>query len=76
MDKRYVPVIIITLIILILTGAYAWFILWTFGMAGFPLWAKVLIALVYLPIAGALIWTGLARIREIRKGEENDLDQY
>ena len=41
-----------------------------------PLWAKIAAVVLPLVICGALIGVLAQRIREIRSGEEDDLDRY
>ena len=57
--------------------------LWLLGYAGLiflvpaiPLWIKLLGAAIPLALLGVTIYVLCERIKEIRSGEEDDLDNY
>ena len=43
---------------------------------GIPGWAKALLCLIPLAVCAVAVGVLVQRIREIRSGEEDDLDQY
>ena len=43
---------------------------------GIPGWAKALLCIVPLAVCAVAVGVLVQRIREIRSGEEDDLDQY
>ena len=43
---------------------------------GIPGWAKALMCLVPLAVCALAVYVLVQRVREIKSGEEDDLDQY
>ena len=63
--------IIITAIVVLYCVAYFGFIMWLLDGA----W-RYLLGLLPLALAGVMIYVCIERVREIKKGEENDLSKY
>ncbi len=70
--KLAAPVVISVLVGLWLLG-YAALI---FLVPAIPLWIKLLGAVIPLALLGVTIYVLCERIKEIRSGEEDDLDNY
>jgi len=71
--KKYVaPVIIAAL----LCAYYIGFAVVIGRLPQLPLWGRLAGILIPLVICAAVIIVLISRIREIRSGEEDDLDQY
>ena len=70
--KLAAPIVISVLVGLWLLG-YAVLI---FLVPAIPLWIKLLGAVIPLALLGATIYVLCERIKEIRSGEEDDLDNY
>ena len=70
--KKMVAPIVITIILLLYIGSFAWF--WS----NFPLppWAKAVGVILPLGLMGVSIYVLWERIKEIRSGDEDDLGQY
>ena len=66
------PILVAVLIILYYTGMLLLFM----TVPGIVWWAKLLICLIPLLLCGLIIAVTVQRIREIRSGETDDLDQY
>ena len=69
--KMLVPIIITTVFLLYL-GVYGALILW--AVPEEPL--VILMGIPLVLLGGGMIYTLFTRIREIRSGEEDDLDNY
>ena len=72
MRKLAAPIVISVLVGLWLLG-YAVLI---FLVPAIPLWIKLLGAAIPLALLGVTIYVLCERIKEIRSGEEDDLDNY
>ena len=74
MKKRgyFAPALVVAFIVLYY-GAMAALFIWVPGIPG---WAKVLLCLIPLAVCAVAVGVLVQRIREIRSGEEDDLDQY
>ena len=70
--KLAAPIVISVLVGLWLLG-YAVLI---FLVPAIPLWIKLLGAVIPLALLGVTIYVLCERIKEIRSGEEDDLDHY
>ena len=70
--KLAAPIVISVLVGLWLLG-YAALI---FLVPAIPLWIKLLGAVIPLALLGVTIYVLCERIKEIRSGEEDDLDNY
>ncbi|MBS6282319.1 MAG: hypothetical protein KH459_04680 [Oscillospiraceae bacterium] len=70
--KLAAPIVISVLVGLWLLG-YAVLI---FLVPAIPLWIKLLGAVIPLALLGVTIYVLCERIKEIRSGEEDDLDNY
>ena len=70
--KLAAPIVISVLVGLWLLG-YAVLI---FLVPAIPLWIKMLGAVIPLELLGVTIYVLCERIKEIRSGEEDDLDNY
>lgn len=67
-----VAAIIITMIIVVYYLAYFGFII---SLIPF-LWLKLLLALIPIGMGGAMIYVCMQRIKEIKGGENDDLNNY
>ena len=74
MKKRgyLAPALVVAFIVLYYVGVAAIFVC----VPGFPGWAKALMCLIPLAICAVAVGVLVQRIREIRSGEEDDLDNY
>ncbi|MBE6970541.1 MAG: hypothetical protein E7446_00275 [Ruminococcaceae bacterium] len=66
------PVLVVAFIVLYYIGIAVVFLL----VPGIPGWAKVLLCLIPLAVCALAIHVLVQRIREIKNGEEDDLEQY
>ena len=66
------PALVVALLILYYGGMAALFV-WAPGIPG---WAKALLCLIPLAVCAVAVGVLVQRIREIKSGEEDDLDQY
>lgn len=71
MNKKMIPPIVITVLMLIYYIAYFCFLI----TLASGIW-KVLLAIIPLFFCVIMIKVCAERIKEIKKGEENDLSQY
>lgn len=70
--KLVAPVVVVVLLALWLGG-------WVLGILlvpGLPFFLKLVGAIVPLALLGVSVYVLVERIREIRSGEEDDLDNY
>lgn len=74
--KKIIVTIVITLIFVIISGAYAVGIFFAMAEEGGPAFLIPLFATVIIGIIGVLIYNMYERIKEIRGGEENDISKY
>ena len=74
MKKRgyWAPALVVAFLILYYGGMAVVFLL----VPGSPGWAKALMCIVPLAVCVLAVYVLVQRIREIRSGEEDDLDQY
>ncbi len=70
--KKLIAPVMITAILI---GALAGYLAMYF-FAPIPGWAKALSAVIFLGLAGVSVFVLVERIKEIKKGEEDDLSQY
>lgn len=70
--KMAAPIVIAVLFVLYYVGIAALF----FVTDGIPVWARILMVVVPLALAGVMIGVLISRINEIRSGEEDDLSKY
>ena len=66
------PALVVAFIVLYYVGVAVMFIC----VPGIPGWAKALLCIVPLAVCAVAVGVLVQRIREIRSGEEDDLDQY
>jgi len=71
-SKYLAPTLVVIFLILYYGGMAALFM----GVPGISGWIKVLLCLVPLAVCALAVGVLIQRIREIRSGEEDDLDQY
>lgn len=69
--KMIAPVLIVAA--LIAYYAVAGFVL---AILDVPAWMKAAGGILALAVSGMLVWVLIERVREIRKGEEDDLGKY
>lgn len=74
--KKIIITIFITLIFVIITGAYAVGILYATIQDGVPTLLVPLLVIIFIGIIGVLIYNMYERIKEIRRGDENDISKY
>jgi len=74
--KSYVIVIVIVLVFVALFFGLGYLYYWIFTDADFPLVVRGGIVAGTAALIAALIKAGVDRIREIHKGEEDDLGKY
>ena len=70
--KLAAPIVISVLVGLWLLG----YVVLIFLVPAIPLWIKLLGAVIPLALLGVTIYVLCERIKEIRSGEEDDLDNY
>ncbi len=70
--KLIAPIIITVIIVLYYTGFAAVCLV----APGIPLSLRLFFGIIPLALAGVMIYVLLTRIKEIRKGEEDDLSKY
>ena len=74
MKKRgyLAPTLVVAFIVLYYIGMAAMFVC----VPGIPGWAKALLCLIPLAVCAVAVGVLVQRIREIKSGEEDDLDKY
>ena len=74
MKKRgyLAPTLVVAVIVLYYIGMAAMFVC----VPGIPGWAKALLCLIPLAVCAVAVGVLVQRIREIKSGEEDDLDKY
>lgn len=72
MDKRYVPPIVVSCLIIIYSAVYFIMII---SLIPF-LWMKIFFAIIPVLFSVVLVFVLIQRINEIKRGEENDLGEY
>ncbi|MDL2236111.1 hypothetical protein LJC07_08280 [Christensenellaceae bacterium OttesenSCG-928-L17] len=72
MDKRLIAPIVVAVCLVLGLAAY----IVVGAMLPIPMIFKIFIALVYLALIGVAIFVLVERIKEIRSGETDDLDNY
>lgn len=73
---KTLPVVVIVCLFLVAIAAWAGLYWWALSMMPGLAWLRVLIALGALGTAGVLLAVFVQRMREIRRGEEDDLSNY
>lgn len=71
-QKLIAPVVITVFLVLYLIG----YTVLCFFIPGIPTVVKLVGALIFLLLAGCCVYVLTERIKEIRSGEEDDLDNY
>lgn len=74
--KKIIITIFITLIFVILFGAYAAGAFFALSQEGGPAFLIPLFAIIIIGIIGVLVYNMYERIKEIRRGDENDISKY
>lgn len=74
--RRYATVIFITAIFIAFFAGLGYLYFWMFTESNFPIFFRLLVVLVTVVLVAALVKVGVERIREIYKGEEDDLGKY
>ena len=74
--KKIIITIIITLIFVIIAGAYTIGIFYAIVEDGGPAFLLPLSVIIFIGIIGVLSYNMYERIKEIRKGDENDISKY
>lgn len=70
--KMIAPIIIVSIIAVYYIGIGVYFAY----MAGVPMIAKILALIIPAALAGVAITVLVQRIKEIRKGEDDDISKY
>lgn len=74
--KKIIITIFITLIFVIIAGAYAIGIVYAMAEEGAPAFLVPLTIIIFIGIIGVLSYNMYDRIKEIRRGDENDISKY
>lgn len=74
--KKIIITIVITLIFVIIAGAYTIGIFYTIVEDGGPAFLLPLSVIIFIGIIGVLIYNMYERIKEIKRGDENDISKY
>ena len=74
--KKVIITIFITLIFIIISGAYSIGIFYAMLEDGGPAFLVPLFAMIFIGIIGVLIYNMYERIKEIRRGDEDDISKY
>ncbi len=74
--KKIIITIVITLIFVIIAGAYTIGIFYAIVEDGGPAFLLPLSVIIFIGIIGVLSYNMYERIKEIRKGDENDISKY
>jgi hypothetical protein len=78
--KKIIITIFITLIFMVVAGLYAGGILYSISEQGAPDFLVPLLVFILAIIFSAIIWVLIYnmydRIKEIRRGDENDISKY
>ena len=70
--KMIAPIVITVLVVIYYVGLAAVFL----AIGALPLIPSLILWIAPLGVAGAMIYVCVERIKEIRKGEEDDLSEY
>lgn len=76
MKKSIIPAVVITIIIC--TGILLYFLLIMFGLyeSKFPFAVILLVCCIAVALLGAMIYTLVERIKEIKEENEDDISKY
>ncbi|MBK5243000.1 hypothetical protein [Clostridium sp.] len=78
--KKIIITIFITLIFIIIAGFYAGGIIYSVAKEGTPSFllplGMIILTIIFIAIIGILIYNMYERIKEIRRGDENDISKY
>ena len=78
--KKIIITIFITLIFVMIAGAYAVGILYAMAEEGAPDFLVpllvIILGIIFIAIIGVLIYNMYERIQEIKRGDENDISKY
>lgn len=75
-EKMHTKKLIAPIIIGVVLGVYYMLLVLLCLIIPIPVFAKILMAVIPLALAGVIIFVMIERINEIRSGEEDDLSQY
>ncbi len=70
-QKKMIAPIVVTIIMIVYYVAYFGLLMW--AISGAP---RILLGILPALLAGVTIYVCIQRIKEIRSGEEDDLDNY
>lgn len=73
MLKKLIAPIVVLLVFLLYLGGYAALVIF---IPGFPVFLKVIFGIIALALCGLMIAMFVERVKEIRSGETDDLDNY
>ncbi|MFT5874017.1 MAG: hypothetical protein ACI8WT_002977 [Clostridium sp.] len=74
--KKIIITIFITLIFVVISGAYAIGIAYAMAEEGGPSFLVPVAVIIFIGIIGVLGYNMFDRIKEIRRGDENDISKY
>jgi xanthosine utilization system XapX-like protein len=74
--KKIIVTILITLIFVIISGAYAVGIIYAMTQDGAPAFLLPIAVIIFIGIVGVLGYNMYERINEIKRGDENDISKY
>jgi len=73
MLKKLIAPIIVTVLFVLYCGGYGLAVLLIPGMPG---WIKLILGVIAIALCGTMIAMFVERYREIKSGDEDDLNQY
>ncbi|MGH4117737.1 hypothetical protein [Clostridium sp.] len=78
--KKIIITVFITLIFIIIAGFYAGGIVYSMAEEGAPSFlvplGMIILTIIFIAIIGVLIYNMYERIKEIRRGDEDDISKY
>ncbi len=78
--KKIIITIFITIIFIVISVFYAGGILYSIAEEGAPNFLVplliIILAIIFLSIIGVLMYNMYERIKEIKRGDENDISKY
>jgi len=74
--KKIIITIFVTLIFVMIAGVYAIGIFYAMAEEGGPAFLGPLSVIIFIGIIGVLIYNMYERIKEIKRGDEDDISKY
>ncbi len=75
-SMNYLISLVIFLVMATLIGGYAFFLVWALGGAGVPLGLVLFVSFLFVVLLLSLTVAFVARMREIKKEEQDDYRNY